>query len=199
MQRGIVLSHAVEDGGEHKQILRIDETDRAQVAGVSPRAPRASCAVPRRREAIFLRVDHDAEPAIERVAEGLVAPTDRMARRDRFDCLRSDDAFTAREHRLIKPAEIVNGTAAVAARTLDRNRFSAVRPWRVWIEPRRFDGAAKMHRRDSITVFAPSICRHPDPRVAHSERLEDFLANVLAIRPAVSRYASHDFCEHVPS
>jgi len=28
MQRGIVLGHAIEDGGEHQSILRIDETDR---------------------------------------------------------------------------------------------------------------------------------------------------------------------------
>ncbi len=55
-----------------------------------------------------------------------------------------------------------------------------------------------MHRRDSVAVLAPSLGRHPDPRVAHPERLEDFFANVLAIRAAVSGYAAHDFSKQIP-
>src|SRR5258708_4412457 len=55
-----------------------------------------------------------------------------------------------------------------------------------------------MHRRDSIAVLTPSLGRHSNPRVPHPKRLEDFLANVLAIRTAVSGDASDDFSEQIP-
>src|SRR5258708_1082126 len=98
-----------------------------------------------------------------------------MTRGNRLDCLRRDDVFAAREHRLVKSPEVVNRPAAVAARTLYRYCFRAVRPRRVRMRSRAPRGASRMHRRYSIAVLAPSLGWHPDPGIAHPEGLEDFL------------------------
>src|SRR5258708_941751 len=121
-----------------------------------------------------------------------------MTRGNRLDCLRRDDVFAAREHRLVKSSEVVNRPAAVAARTLYRYCFRAVRPRRIRMRSRTLNGTAGMHRRNSNAVLVPSRGRHPDPGIAHPERLEDFLADVLAIRAVVSGYTSHDFCQEIP-
>src|SRR5260370_107869 len=122
-----------------------------------------------------------------------------MPRGDSFDGLRRDDSFAARQHRFVKSAAVVNRSAAISAGPFYPNCLSAVRPWLVAMRSGALEGRAEMHRRDSVAVCAPSIGRHPDPRVVHAERLEDSLADVLTIRTAVGADAPDNLSRHVPS
>ena len=155
--------------------------------------------------------DHSEAP-VHRLAEGVVEHAGAVARHERLDRLREQDAasrprvflrallrvgerpeLAERQQALVQPGELAHGPPAVAARRGARHVQLLVPGVR-----RVRDDLRVPVRGEAVggEVAAPAFDRHADPAVVHPQRQEDLLAHEVWEGPAAD--AAHHLAEHEP-